>query len=55
MSKNRFQKGIHIKLRGREYVIEGRLPNDDLRVRDIATDELRPFSETELSSWTKVL
>lgn len=48
MSKNRFQKSSRLKLCGREYVIEDRLPNGDLRLRDIVIDELRAFAESEL-------
>lgn len=48
MSKNRFQKYIRLNLWGREYVIEDRLPNGNLRIRDALTDELRSFAETEL-------
>lgn len=39
---------MHIELRGREYVIEERLPNGELRLRDIALGEANPLSEAEL-------
>jgi putative transposase len=39
---------MHIELRGREYTVEDRLPNGDLRARDIATDELTPLPEAKL-------
>lgn len=48
MSRNRFQKGMHIKFHGREYVIQDRLRKGDLRLRDVELDELRSVDETEL-------
>lgn len=48
MSKNRFHRGMHLELQGREYVIEERLPNGDLRLRDIAINESKSFEEKEL-------
>src|SRR5436305_8931326 len=48
MSRNRFQKDMHIEFRGREYVIESRLPNGDFRMRDVAFDESRTVGEAEL-------
>lgn len=48
MSKHRFQRGMHITLRGREYIIEDRLPNKELRIRDISLDEANTFRESEL-------
>lgn len=45
MSKNRFHKGMHLLFKGREYVIEKRLPNSDLQLRDIATNRFRAVAE----------
>jgi len=46
MSKNRFRKGMHLFYQGREYVIDKRLPNGNLQLRDIAINSFR--SEAEL-------
>jgi putative transposase len=48
MSKHRFQKGMHIELRGRDCVIEERLPGGDLRLRDAALNESSSVSEATL-------
>jgi putative transposase len=54
MSKNRFHKGMHLLLQGREYVVTDRLPNGDLRLKDIATDTFRPVVEINLiDAWSK--
>ena len=39
---------MHVEFRGREYVLEARLPNGDLRLRDLALDESKPVPESEL-------
>lgn len=39
---------MHIQYKGREYRVEERLPNRDLRLKDIALDESRPVPEKEL-------
>lgn len=38
MPRHRLQQGMHLELRGREYVIEKRLPTGELRLRDVITD-----------------
>jgi putative transposase len=48
MSKNRFHKGMHLLLQGREYVVERRLPNSDLQLRDIALGSFREEAELRL-------
>src|SRR5689334_14249522 len=48
MSKNRFHKGMHLLFQGREYVIEKRLPNSDLQLKDIATNNFRSVAELSL-------
>jgi putative transposase len=45
MSKNRFHKGMHLLFQGREYVVYERLPNSDLRLRDIVTNNFRAVAE----------
>lgn len=47
MSKNRFHKGMHLLFKGREYVIEGRLPNGELQLKDVISNTFR--AEAELS------
>lgn len=39
MFRYRFRRGTHIALRGREYVIEQRLPNGEIKLRDVAFNE----------------
>jgi putative transposase len=39
---------MHIQFRGREYVVEERLPSGDLRLKDIAFNESRSMPEGEL-------
>src|SRR5437764_4634578 len=48
MSKNRFYRGMHLLLHGREYVIDDRLPNGDLRLKDITTNTFRTEAEQSL-------
>lgn len=48
MSNFRLRRGMHLEFRGREYVIDGRLPNGDIRVKDIALNEFEPVSEATL-------
>jgi hypothetical protein len=45
MSKNRFRKGIHLLFQGRECIVEERLPNGDLKLRDIAVNSFRAVAE----------
>lgn len=46
----RFNIGVHILRRGREYAIDGRIRNRDLRIKDIATDECLTVKESDLIS-----
>jgi putative transposase len=48
MSRNRFRKGMHIEFRGRKYVFEKRLPTGEMQIKDIVTNILKSFPETEL-------
>jgi putative transposase len=48
MAGQRFRKDMHILFRGREYVIDQSLPNRELRIKDMATNEYRPVPEIEL-------
>lgn len=48
MSKNRFHKGMHLLFEGQEYVLEGRLPNNDLRLKNIVTNSYRAVAEQSL-------
>jgi putative transposase len=43
-----FRRNMHLEFRGREYVIEQRLPNGDIRIKDIAFNESMPIAQTEL-------
>jgi putative transposase len=48
MSKNRFHKGMHLLFQGQEYVVDGRLPNNDLRLKNIVTNSYRAVAEPSL-------
>src|ERR1051326_2454808 len=48
MSKNRFHRGMHLLLHGREYVIDDRLPNSDLRLKDIIANTFKAVAELSL-------
>lgn len=48
MSKNRFHRGMHLLLHGREYVVTDRLPSSDLRLKDILTDTFKAVPELSL-------
>jgi putative transposase len=48
MFSYRFCRGMHVEFRGREYVIEQRLPNGDIKLRDIVFDESEPKAQGEL-------
>ena len=39
---------MQFKLRGREYIIEKRLPDGSIRIKDIVTDERSAMPELEL-------
>ena len=48
MPNFRLRRGMHVEFRGREYVIDERLPNSQIRIRDIALNEFEPVSEATL-------
>jgi putative transposase len=49
MSDYRFRKGLHLHIRGQgEYVIEGRLPNGELQIKDVATNEYKSLDKDKL-------
>src|SRR5260370_36446486 len=48
MSQHRLSRNMQLKLRGREYVIEKRLPDGTIRIKDIVTDERSAMPEQEL-------
>jgi putative transposase len=39
MPEYKFEPGMHYSQQGREYVIEGRLPNNEIQVRDLVTTQ----------------
>lgn len=43
-----FRRGMHVEFRGREYVIEQRLPNGDIKLKDIVFDESESKAQGEL-------
>src|ERR1041385_4258366 len=43
-----FRRDMHVEFQGREYVIEKRLSNGDIQIRDIAFNESRPVGQDEL-------
>jgi len=45
MAKNRFHEGMHILFRGREYEIDSRLPNSDLRLKDVVAASFTAVAE----------
>lgn len=45
---DRLRKGLHLLLRGREYVIEGRLTGGEIQIKDVATNEVSKIAEREL-------
>jgi len=48
MSQHRLSRNMQFKLRGREYVIEKRLPDGTIRIKDIVTDERSAMPEQEI-------
>ncbi len=44
MPSTRLRKGLHLIFKGREYVIDRRLPNMDIRIRDLASDKCRTIT-----------
>src|SRR6266849_3034862 len=48
MPQHRLSRNMQLKLRGREYVIEKRLPDGTIRIRDIVTDERSAMPEQEI-------
>lgn len=45
---DRLRKGLHLRLRSREYVVEGRLPGGDLQLKDVALNQVSPVTERAL-------
>lgn len=45
MSKNRFHKGMHLVFEGQEHVVEARLPNNDLWLKNIVTNNYKAVTE----------
>src|SRR5215208_725681 len=48
MSQHRLSRNMQFKLRGREFVIEKRLPDGRIRIKDIVTDERSALPEQDL-------
>ena len=48
MFSYRLRRDMHIEFQGREYVIEQRLPNGDIQIKDIALNESKSIRQTEL-------
>jgi putative transposase len=48
MSQHRLSRNMQLKLRGREFVIEKRLPDGTIRIKDIVTEERSAMPEQEL-------
>ena len=48
MLQHRLSRNMHITLRSREYVIEKRLPDRTIRIKDVLTDERIAMPEQEL-------
>ncbi len=48
MTQHRFQRGKELILRGRNYVVEGRVENDKIQIRDIANNEYGILPELDL-------
>lgn len=49
MPSTRLRKGLHFLLNGREYIIDQRLPNRDIRIRDIVSDTCNAMTEEALT------
>src|SRR6185369_11301198 len=48
MLQHRLSRNMHITLRSREYVIEKRLPDRTIRIKDVLTDERTAMPEQDL-------
>jgi len=48
MLQHRLSRNMHITLRNREYVIEKRLPDRTIRIKDVLTDERTAMPEEDL-------
>jgi putative transposase len=48
MSNFRLRRDMHIELRGREFIINERLPNGDIRLTDVALNESEAVSQDAL-------
>jgi putative transposase len=42
------RRGMHFEFQAREYVVEQRLPNGDIQIRDIAFNESKPIAQDKL-------
>lgn len=48
MSQHRLSRNMQFRLRGREFIIEKRLPDGRIRIKDIVTDERSALPEQDL-------
>jgi|GEM_PF-330691 len=48
MPKHRLRIGLHLELRGREYILEERISSGNLRLKNVSTGEAGPMSEKAL-------
>src|SRR4051812_30891331 len=44
----RLSQGMHLELRGREYVVEKRLPSEELQLKDVASETCIAVTDAEL-------
>lgn len=49
MLQHRLSRNMQLTLRGREYVVERRLPDKKIRIKDILTDQRVAICEQELA------
>lgn len=49
MLQHRLSRNMQLTLRGREYIVEKRLPDKKIRIKDILTDQRVAISEQELA------
>lgn len=48
MMRQSFHIGTHMLFKGREYVVSQRLSNNDLRIKDVVTNEYKAIAEVDL-------
>jgi putative transposase len=48
MLKHKLSKNMHLLLRGREYVVQKRLPSGEIQIRDIVTEEYQAMPEQDI-------